>query len=304
MLIKNREPRVMGCSPWRLPFPLRASAGMANMSIPSLIFPTIHDILGPTCGTIAHRFACSRHALFLFFAACCSSPMSPTVVLASPRTPLPLPITHNGSPSLPRLPASSPSSSPLLSLRTQSCLPGFADCAALLSSLAFSSLLLFICAGLHRAAVVAPLGQPHFISSLPSLSTLSLPLLKFLSLSLFARHCSSPQCLVRWPALLHLSTSLPSCPVLHSRHRHGQPPAFRCFARVPFARRSPASRCSFCRHCAALSDWSLLAVGVCVLVVGTVVILVCAGCCRSCGSTRRSVRSRSLLLAYPCSCVL
>ena len=133
-------------------------------------------------------------------------------------------------------------------------------------------------------AVVAPLGQPHFISSLPSLSTLS-PSLKVLSLSLFARHCSSPQCLVRWPALLHLSTSLPSCPVLHSRHRHGQPPAFRCFARVPFARRSPTSRCSFCRHCAALSDWSLLAVGVCVLVVGTVVILVCAGCCRSCGST-------------------
>ena len=119
-----------------------------------------------------------------------------------------------------------------------------------------------------------------------------------LSLSLFARHCSSPQCLVRWPALLHLSTSLPSCPVLHSRHRHGQPLEFRCFARVPFARQSPTSRCSFCRHCAALSDWSLLSVGVCVLVVGTVVILVCAGCCRSCGSTRRSVRFRSLLLAY------
>jgi len=130
--------------------------------------------------------------------------MSPTVVLASPSTPLPCHITHHGSPSSPRLPASSPLSSPLFSLRTQSCLPGFADCAALLSSLAFSSLLLFICAGLHRAAVVAPLGQPHFISSLPSLSTLSLPLLKFLSLSL-SLHATAPLHSV-WCGGLHFST--------------------------------------------------------------------------------------------------
>jgi len=226
--------------------------------------------------------------------------MLPTVVLALPRTPLPLPITLHGSPSSPRLPASSPSSSPLFSLRTQSCLPGFADCAALLSSLAFSSLLLFICAGLYRAAVVAPLGLPHFISSLPSLS-LSLSLSFSLSLSLCtplllstvlgAVACTSPP--------FHITPELSCSPFPPSTW----PLEFCCFAPVPFARRSPTSRCSFCRHCAALSDWSLLSVGVCVLVVGTVVILVCAGCCRSCGSTRRSVRSRSLLLAYPCSCV-
>ena len=123
--------------------------------------------------------------------------MSPTVVLASPRTPLPCPITHHGSPSSPRLPASSPSSSPLFSLRTQSCLPGFADCAALLSSLAFSSLLLFICAGLHRAAVVAPLGLPHSISSLSSIS---------LSLSLSLSLHATPPLHCVWCGGLHFST--------------------------------------------------------------------------------------------------
>jgi hypothetical protein len=64
-------------------------------------------------------------------------------------------------------------------------------------------------------------------------------------------------------ALLCSSTSHPG-PVLHScRHR---PLEFCRLARVLFARRSSTSSCSLCRHSAALSDWSLLAVGVCVLV--------------------------------------
>ena len=117
-------------------------------------------------------------------------------------------------------------------LRTQSCLPGFADCAAVLPSRLPILIARHLCAGIHRPGVVAPLRSPHFISSLPlSLQTTaplhsvwrggSLTLFLSISLSFSAtlpHHTRAPFPI---PAIAsHLNIAVP----LESRSLVGRPP--------------------------------------------------------------------------------
>jgi len=115
-------------------------------------------------------------------------------------------------------------------LRTQSCLPGFADCAAVLPSRLPILIARHLCAGVHRADVVAPLRSPHFISSLPFSLQATAPLHSVwrggslsLSLSLsfsatLPHHTRAP---FHIPAIAsHLNIAVP----LESRSLVGRPP--------------------------------------------------------------------------------